>query len=284
MQTTTKPHRDLFLADEGCLLAQCDLSGADGWTVASYAAAQGDRTMLDDYKAGIKPAKIGVLMWKQGAEINKLPREQLKALCKQVDGDSWEYFGFKRVQHGSSYLMGKITMSDQILTDSWKLTGKPVVLPPATCEQMQKTCFFARYWGIPRWHAWTERELKGNGYLIASNGFKRLFFGRKDDHDTLKQALAHLPQVYTTYATMMALARCWSDPDNRNKDGSLKVEANHTVHDSILFSFSRPLKEWACAKIRGWFNNELQIAQEKLVIPFEGAMGRDWKHLDEGVI
>jgi hypothetical protein len=284
LQTTTKKQRDLFQADEGCLMAQCDLAGADGWTVAAYAAAQGDRTMLDDYKAGIKPAKVGVLMWQQGPAVNKLDRKALKDACKAVDGDSWQYFGFKRVQHGSSYKMGKITMSDQILTDSWKLTGRPVLIPPATCEQMQRTCFFARYWGIPRWHAWLEQEIKRTGCLIATNGFKRLFFGRKDDYDTVKAALAHLPQVYTTYATMLALSRLWSDPENRQPDGSLKVEPLHTVHDSLVDQFAEQLKDWAAAKHREWFNNPLLIAQETLVIPFEGAMGRDWRNLDQGVI
>jgi hypothetical protein len=279
LQTTTKKQRDLFQADEGCLMAQCDLAGADGWTVAAYAAAQGDRTMLDDYKAGIKPAKVGVLMWQQGPAVNKLDRKALKDACKAVDGDSWQYFGFKRVQHGSSYKMGKITMSDQILTDSWKLTGRPVLIPPATCEQMQRTCFFARYWGIPRWHAWAAMELKSKGCLIASNGFKRLFFGRKDDHDTLKQMLAHMPQVMTTYSTMLALSRLWSDSENRHLDGSLKIEPLHTVHDSIVDMFKAELRDWAVAKHKEWFNNPVLIAQEMIVIPYEMGIGSDWRNL-----
>lgn len=581
------------MADEGCYIAQCDLSGADGWTVAAYAAAQGDHTMLDDYRAGIKPAKVGVLMWQRGSSVNQLSRDELKKLCKEVDGESWQYFGFKRVQHGcytedhevlttagwmsikefvlntypethllvydnqtrdawfsrpiekqaifysgdlytfkgssidltvtadhmmpfttngnpkkitasqmaeyksgtiptachytgghlnvrharliaayqadghygvkkgtvtfhfkklrkvqrltnllnkagiaftcnthadgsyyiyiprrfacdlikwgkaasalmlgwsqesllayldehrywdgsitqanvrcnlsakdkdhilwldtllhltlqngsiqkpqmsgfgtlmhklnynrrtfasrssmevtktrvegqpvycvttstgfivvrrngkivmsgnSSYLMGKITMSDQILTDSWKLTGKPVFIPPATCEAMQKTCFFSRYWGIPRWHSWMEQEVRARGELVASNGFIRRFFGRKDDHATVKKALAHLPQVYTTYATMLALMRLWQDTENRQPDGSLRAEPLHTVHDSLLTQFVQADAGWASAKLRNWFNNPVRIAQETLVIPFEGAYGVDWKNLDAGVV
>lgn len=586
LQTTTKPQRHLFLADEGCLLSQCDLAGADGWTVAAYAAAQGDRTMLEDYRAGIKPAKVGVLMWKQGPAVNKLDRAALKQACKSVDGDSWEYFGFKRVQHGcytgdhevltplgwvnivdyvkgnsvpllvydnqtrrawfehpvekqellysgklftfqgssvdftvtaehkipfitndnpkvmtaaelfqrgsgtrvptacefvggylqvtharlvaafqadghrceggwvtfhfkkqrkvdrlkmlltqanipftcghckngtqhfyipkkgadnftafgkaaseqmldwcqeslrdyldehrywdgsisegvkcnlsakdlshiqwldtllhltlqngtfqkpqisgfgtlmhklnynrrtlaerssmtvfdetvkqhpvycvttstgfimvrrrgkivasgnSSYAMGKGTMSDQILTDSWKLTGKPVFVPPAVCEQMQRTCFFARYWGIQRWHQWMEQEVRSRGSLTASNGFTRRFFGRKDDHATVKAALAHLPQVYTTGSTMMAMLKQWSDPDNRREDGSLKCEILHTVHDSLLSQFPSELRDWVIAKQREWFANPVQVAGEVLTIPYECGVGPDWKHVE----
>lgn len=283
MQTVTKKHRHFFQADLGKLMAQKDLAGADGWTVAAYSAMLGDRTMLEDYKAGIKPAKVGVLMWERGSAVNRLPREELKQLCKQVDGDSWKYFAFKRVQHGKSYLMGDITQSNQILTDSWKLTGRPVVISPKDCGIMG-AIFFTRYWGIPLLHKWMAQTIKQEGKLVASNGFSRTFYGRKDDHDTAKEALAHLPQVYTTYATELALLRLWADPDNRNTDGSLKCEPLHTVHDSLLDQFDEQLLEWAREKHRQWFDNPMQIANELITIPAEGAVGRDWKHLDLGAI
>src|SRR6185295_3225948 len=38
--------RDLFLADEGCYLAKCDLKGSDGWTIGAYMKMLGDPTML----------------------------------------------------------------------------------------------------------------------------------------------------------------------------------------------------------------------------------------------
>jgi hypothetical protein len=223
------------------------------------------------------------LMQQQGAAINKLDRTQLKQLCKGVDGESWLYFACKRVQHGSSYMMGKNTMSDQILTDSFKLTGKPVVVPPALCETLQRSAFFVRYPGIQRWHTWMAQELKRTGSLTASNGFRRLFYGRKDDKSTLKAALAHLPQVYTTYATKLALWRLWSDPENRREDGSLRAEPLHTVHDSLLEQHRAEENDWAKAKLRQWFDNVVVIAGQPIVIPFEGAAGRDWKHLGDPI-
>jgi hypothetical protein len=283
LQTVSKPFRHLFQADEGCLLAQCDLAGADGWTVAAYCAAQGDRTMLDDYLAGMKPAKILVLLHRYGPSINKLDRTTLKERCREVNQDQWEYFAFKRVQHGGSYGMFEKTQSDQILTDSFKLTGKPIYVPPAQCKQMRDGSFLVRYPGILRWHDWTRRELKTAGALTASNGFKRLFYGRKDESSTLRAALAHLPQVYTTAATMMALARCWSDPENRQPDGSLYIEPLHTVHDSLIFQFHQDRKEWAKGRIKDWFNNQLVIAGQPLTIPFESGIGPNWGNLKETI-
>ncbi len=53
LQTVTKKLRHLFLADPGYHFFQCDLAGADGWTVAAECASLGDPTMLNDYLAGI---------------------------------------------------------------------------------------------------------------------------------------------------------------------------------------------------------------------------------------
>ena len=51
LQTITKQLRYLYQPDPGYYFFQCDLSGADGWTVAARASQLGDPTMLDDYRA-----------------------------------------------------------------------------------------------------------------------------------------------------------------------------------------------------------------------------------------
>lgn len=284
LQTVTKALRDLFLADEDHDLCQRDLAGADGWTVASYAAMLGDRTMLDDYNAKLKPAQILTLMLEQGSAINAIPRADLKPLCKPISEEThWQYFAMKRVQHGSSYLMGRNTMSDQILTDSFKKDGKPIFVEPTRCQQIQRTCFFARYPGVERWHKWMEREIMQTGVLVASNGFQRRFFGRKTDKATIGAALAHLPQVYTTYATTLAISRLWNDPTNRLQDGGFIVEPLHTVHDSLLTQWRRANVDYAKAKMVEWFDNPIQIAQERIVIPASGSYGPDWKHQDNAL-
>lgn len=276
LQTVTKKHRNLFVADDGHWICQRDLSGADGWTVAAYSAMLGDTTMLEDYRAKLKPAKVAVLMLEHGIAVNTWDRAKLKELCAPIDEDMWQYFGMKRVQHGSSYLMGKNTMSSQILTDSFKKDGVPVYISPTDCERIQQTCFFVRYPGIKRTHEWMARELKSKGVLTASNGFTRKFYGRKDDNATVRAALGHLPQVFTTYATNLATMRIWNDPDNRRVDGSLKIEPLHTVHDALITQWRKEDTEWAKVKIQDYFNNELLIAGTTLVIPASGSYGPDW--------
>jgi len=274
LQTVTKKQRRLFCPDSEHYLFQCDLSGADGYTVAAHCKRLGDPTMLDDYAFGLKPAKIIARMY-AGVNISKLTRAEIKVECQKVDQSGWLYMACKRVQHGSSYGMGKITMSNQILEDSWKYSGEIVYVPPATCEDL-KILFFQRYPGIQVWHRWIAEQLKQTRSLTSANGHTRKFFGRPNSYDTLKEAFSDEPQNVTTYVTNCAVLRFWNDPENRRGDGSLIIEPLHQIHDAIVGQFPIPKTEWACPKIRSYFDNRIVIAGESLVIPFEGAFGESW--------
>lgn len=189
----------------------------------------------------------------------------------------------------SNYGMGKITMANQILTDSFKLLGRPIWLSPAACEAIQEKAFFVRYPGVRRWHKWMQQELATQGVLRASTGFQRRVFGRKDDHNTLKECLAHFPQYFTTYAiksTLVSLQgkpRQWTDPENRRTDGSLIVESLLLVHDSNLSQWRKEDTEFAKRKLAEWFQNEIVVAGQTLVIPASGTYGVNWKEQTESL-
>lgn len=215
LQTVTKKDRDLLCADPGCWFFQCDLSGADGWTVAAHCAHQGDRTMLDDYQAGLKPAKLLALLYLHGAKVLTASRSDLRGLCKTIDSDGWLYFACKRVQHGSNYGMGAQTMSDTILKDSYKFLGEPILVEPSTCKHLQYY-YLLRYPGVARWHNnYLKQLLITKGTLTSASGSTRIFFDRKDSHETFKQACAQEPQHNTTYVLNRAILQLWNDPENR---------------------------------------------------------------------
>jgi len=184
------------------------------------------------------------------------------------------------VSGNSNYGMGRLTMSRQILTDSYKLTGKPIFLDPATCQRIQEKAFFVRYPGVRKWHNWMQRELKEHGILIASTGFMRRIYGRKDDPSTLQACLAHFPQYFTTYAIKKTLHRQWYDPENRHADGSLRVEPLLLVHDSNVGQAPLEEMDFAKRKLPEWFDNPLQIAHETITIPASSTWGLDWKNQD----
>jgi DNA polymerase len=287
--------RDLFLADVDCWFAECDLKGADGWTVAAYAAMLGDPTMLEDYLAGLAPFDIMVLRYRK-IDVDFNDRRALKqAKDANIKKSDWDRFAFKRVQHGGSYLEGGLTISNNILRDS---EGK-CFIEPNECKRFRDDIFFARYPGIRRWHNWVASRLRERPELTAASGQVRKFFGRPDE--ILTQAVAFEPQANTTYATNLALYKLWTDPTNRLATKTNDVEGNntldsngtyptlrikpvHQVHDALCCVFQRTDTPWAIARIREYFNNGITIAGQKLVIPFDGAYGKSWGDKNEGKI
>lgn len=292
LQTIPKKYRDLFLADSGYELFQCDLSGADGWTVAAHCARLGDRTMLDDYLFGLKPAKLIVLIKRFGPIINTWPREQLASMSDEIseETDFAEYFSCKRVQHSTNYGVGWVTGCQQIMEDSFDITGTPLFITKHEFEELQR-CYFVRYNGVKLWQRWTtELILNSKGFpkLKSASGHTRIAFGRKGsygkvDHKTYKELLAEEPQSNTTYVTNRAMLNLWNDRENRRSDGGLIIEPLHQVHDALIGQWPIGLRDWARPKVKLYFNVPLVIGGLTINIPFDGKFGRSWGELKESI-
>lgn len=265
--------RDLLVADDNHWMFQCDLKGADGWTVAAECAALGDRTMLDDYKFGLKPASILCLALRGKTRYldPACPRPEIKEACKEVKSKDWDYYACKKGQHGSCYLEGAKRLSEQIFVDS---EGK-FSMPVHEIEKLQRA-FFVRYRGVPLWHQQSLALLKRKPELVSASGHKRRFFGREDE--ILGEWLAERPQNNTTYALKLAIHKLWRDPENRENERHIII-GQLPVHDALVGQFPKSRLDWALPKIREYFNNELVISGIPLVIPFEGAYGPSWGEL-----
>lgn len=279
LQNITKKIRRFFRADPGFWYAQMDLGGSDGWTVAARCHALGDPSMWDDYEFGLKPAKILMLLLRHGSIINSKSRSEIKDLCKSLDVDGADYdqyFSCKRVQHGTNYKMAENTLGETILKDS----DGAIWLPPVEATRFQRM-YLSRYTGIPKWWSWVAQRLtRENGIQHASGHFRR-FFGRPNDDETLRSALAEEPQGNTTYATKLALYKLWYDPLNRRSDGSLTIEPLHTVHDSLNVQFRKADLQFAQDRIPHYFNNPITIGEKTFSIPYDGNYGPSWGECKE---
>lgn len=268
LQTIPKPDRDLFIADPGYEFFQCDLAGADGWTVAAHCAALGDDTMLEDYLFGIKPAKVLALMIKFGPDIARLNRDDLKTRCKEINADEDEkngyiYFISKCCQHGTNYDMGPLLLSALVFRES-----EGIISISTRDAELYQTLYRRRYCGIRRWHTWVQEQLRKTGTLTSANGNTRIFFGRKDSHDTHKAAYSHEPQNNTTYATNRAALNIYKKAP--------WIPLLHQVHDAVCGQFPSNRFAEASVVIREAFDFELVIHGVTVKIPFEGGYGPNW--------
>lgn len=285
LQTITKQLRVLYRADPGNYMFQCDLKGADGWTVAARAADLGDPTMLDDYFADIKPARVIGLLRLHGREVNTWSRERIVAEGAAIDDyeDGWLYFAAKRIQHGTNYGLGRRAMVNLILKDSYKYLGRSIAVKENECALLQQLYLY-RYPGVKRWQEWVKKNLHETQTLPSASGHVRTFFGNPNFGNVINEALSHEPQHNTTYATNLALLRLWEDPENRGLDGSFIIEPLHQVHDAMIGQFPIERTEWAKSKLYEYFNNPITIGSVTLTIPFDGEYGPSWGNLKTGKI
>lgn len=318
LTTITKSLRSNYTADPSYDLFQCDLSGADGWTVAAHCARLGDERMLNDYLAGLKPAKILSILYAFGAEANLL---DIESLLYWSSKDKFRYISelvgegiyesSKMVYHGTDYMMGIPTMQKGVMIKTFKETGIPTYMEFSEAKELQDFQHF-RYPGIRLWHNWATSVLVSKGTLTSCSGHTRTFFGRRfgrDIHDTVKEFLSQDPQHVTTYCTNLAMLNLWRAPDNRVAQvnrrafelttcsgirhywsgdigafqrivpGCLLIEPLHQVHDALIGQYPKFLREWARPKIKSYFQNTLRIAERDIVIPFEGNYGDNWGEL-----
>jgi len=282
LHTTPSGHKHLFRADDGYWMGSLDLSGADGWTIACECLALGDSTMLDDLRSGLKPAQLVALLYKHGADANKWSRIQLLAALSTIKDPPWLYLACKRIIWGSCYGMGEQKMSEQVLEDSFDPDSgvEPVYVEPKICRALQNLVH-TRYPGIRRRQDRIRMLLERDGCLEAANGMRRQFFGRKDDPMIQRDAFGWHPQVMTTWMTELAWLRLWRDAENRDARGEPIVQPLLLVHDSLLSQWPKERTPWACAKLREWFTNSIEIAGTRVTIPFSGHYGQTWAHASD---
>lgn len=271
--------RDLFMADEDCYIGKADLKGADGWTIGAYMASIGDRSMLDDLLYGIKPAQVVAFILMHGEqEYQKYSRDRqaLLAAVQCVKKDMWQYFVSKVGIWGYFYTMGPKSLAMNVFVQSEGAT----ILSESDARDFQR-CIGIRY-NAQKLHRYFEDLIKRHPYpfkLDCPNGMTRRFYGRKKE--ILGEVLAHIPQVVTTHATLLAASNLWMDVDNRRSDGSLRVEILHQVHDELVMQWRRSDTEWAKEKVKQWFNNPIKVANQTITIPFDGAYGTAWSMDDK---
>lgn len=299
LQTIPEYDRDLFLADDDYYFFQCDLSGADGWTIAGHCARLGDSTMLDDLRAGVKIAKVVAAMFLHGPEVSRLGRADLLELTDRIPKKHPIYFGSKCGQHGTNYGMGAKLLSETIFVQS----EGTVNISIQDAERIQQL-YLMRYYGVRMYHNWCDQQLRDHGKCTAASGHTRIFNGRRKEHSTQTAFYSHEPQANTTYATNRAALNLWTDPQNRwgywsqttpivegtstphedvlqemsrtRHPDSLVIEPLHQVHDALCGQFPKAVVAWAAPRIKLYFENPLVIAGQNIVIPYEGGYGTSW--------
>lgn len=276
---------------------QCDLAGADAWTVAAELSSLGYPSMLEDLLFGIKPSLVlGIMINEHAAKrdpliVNRMDRPTLKAKTNelkhffdsvkgQLDPVSgrpldWLYLCLKRVQHGSNYGMQAVRTCELVFGDS----DGTIDLAPKDAELYQY--FYKLRYKTDARNEWIRKTLAGSACIVTSCGIRRQFFGIRNrgdiDDAIVREASAVNPQANTTFVTNTALRNLWYDKENRTRSGGLFVEPLIQIHDAVAGQYPSRLRAFAKGKFAQWFNVPLTIQGVKVTIPVECKRGPNWK-------
>lgn len=203
--------RKMFIPDEGMLLFDVDLAGADAQIVAWEAD---DQDLKDKFRSG--------------AKIHALNAIDMYGAKAGVDGKAAPYYKYAKMgTHLSNY------------------GGTPKTLSKACGMLMHEAELFQRRWfemhpGISDWQERVKGDLQSTGIIKNKFGFRRVFFDRPDSAYT--NALAWIPQSSIAIVIHKAMENIIRE--------LRRVDILLQVHDSLAGQFPIAYKELYLPKIK----------------------------------
>lgn len=161
----------------------------------------------------------------------------------------------KVLGHGTNYMGSPYEMS------------RHTKIEKSAIEDFQ-TIYFRTFPAIQQLPGWVQKELLDTGYLVTPFGRKRWFFGRRDDKDTLKQAVAFLGQSMTADEMNQAMLRVW-----RLRNIQLLMQG----HDSLLLQYPEEQENEIIPQIVEAMRVPLELEGGRpFCVPVEAKVGWNW--------
>ncbi len=255
LQNIEERLRRIFVADRGMKFANIDLEQADSRNIGAlcYNVFR-DPTYLDACESGDLHTTVARmsrpdLPWSGDLKRDRVVAEQpyyrhhtLRHVCK-VLGHGTNYLG-------SPYEMSKHTKIEQSIIKDFQ------------------ALYFSTFPSIHKLHDWVKEEIMNKGYLVTPFGRKRWFFGKRDERDTLKQAVAHLGQSMTADEMNHAMLALW-----RLNIVQIMLQG----HDSILIQYKEGEENEVIPRVLSAMRVPLELeGGREFVVPVEVQVGWNW--------
>lgn len=247
LQNIEESLRSIFVADPGMKMAYFDAEqgesrcvGATLWNIfedgAYLDAAEGG-----DLHTAVSKMCEPTFPWtgiqKQDKEIAERPyyrHYSLRKLCKSIG-------------HGTNYGGGPRT-----LNTLYKIDVEAI-------EDFQVK-YFKAFPAIQEWHEWVEGQLYEHGKLTTLTGRRRQFWGRRDQHDTLREAIAYDPQGSLADIVNTGMYNLW-----RSRMCQLLMQ----VHDAVVVQFPEALENEIVPRIARELRVHVLLTKDReLIIPY----------------
>lgn len=272
LQNWTNELREIFIADSEATcgvdmkMAYIDLEQAESRVVAYLS---GDQNYIDACESGDLHTAVARMVWKNLPWTGVLKHDK-EVAAQKVYRDFSARDLAKRLGHGTNYRGKPRTMAMHTNMDTRAI------------EEFQ-ALYFAAFPGIAEWHQEVAYLLQTQGFLTTPLGRTRYFLGRLSDDDTLKEAIAFLPQSTIGEILNEGMYRMWDRYDNK-RDQTLWMQLLAQVHDATLiqypdlgYDFEREL----FGELQTTLQIPIPVNGRQLIIPakVEGT-GWNWRKYD----
>ena len=255
LQNIEESLRRIFVADSGMKFGNVDLEQAESRVVGAICwNLFGDGVYLDACESGDLHTEVAKGIMPNLGWTGDPRQDRATAERPHYRQHSLRYMA-KRLGHGSNYLGQAATMA---------FHSK---MPVKIIKDFQEA-YFTKFASIKRWHQWVEDELKMKGNITTMLGMRRWFFGRRNDQDTIREAVAFEPQSVSVEILNRIMLNVWR---------SNCVQLLLQVHDSLLFQYPEEQEDIIIPKVMKLFEYPIRLRGNRIMtIPAEIKTGWNW--------
>jgi DNA polymerase-1 len=275
LQNIEESLRSIFIADEGMKFVKFDAKSGESYVVGAIEwNLFGDGLYLDAVESGDVHTAVAKICWPELHWTGVLARD--KDIAESPYYRHYTYrFMCKKLGHGSNY-RGK---AETLATQS--------KLPIGVVREFQLK-YFAAFPAHERWQRWVQTEIYTKGYLVSLMNRKRFFWGRRNDQETVRAAIAFDPQGSLADIVNRAMLRIW-----RQRIATLMMQDL----DALTFMYPTELESQILPKLQSLLIENIPLNNGRvLAIPYDCQVGwnrgkydainnpnglREWKGQDE---
>lgn len=252
LQNIEESLRSIFIADPGFKFAKLDAKSGESYIVGAIEwNLFNDPRYLDACESGDPHTAVARICWPNLPWTGDLRRD--KAIAEQPYYRHHTYrFMCKKLGHGSNYGGEPGTLAEQSH------------LPTTVVADFQPK-YFSAFPSHRKWHSYVDDQLRRVGCLISLTGRKRHFFGRRNDSDILREAIAYDPQGSLADIVNRAMLRIW-----RSRYAILSMHD----HDALTFMYPEDLEDEIAPRLLADLIEPIPLKHNRtLRIPYDCKVG-----------
>lgn len=257
LQNIEESLRDMFVADPGKIMYGIDLEQTESREVGLICGLLfDDWSYLDACESGDLHTRVSSMCF-----LDLSWTGERKADREIADGNFYRHFSYrdasKKLGHASNYFGKPPNIASQ------------TKIPVGLVKSFQHR-YFDAFPCIPRYHAWCAEQIQTKHALTNVFGATRDFFDRADSEETLRSAIASLPQSQTAQRLNLGLWKIWRYMP--------EVELLAQLHDAVYFQADERLDPYeVAAKAISLIEIQQTLPNgRKFIIPGEVKIGKNW--------